>query len=66
MREVSQSSIISKSKKAGKHLLPALDMDLAIERETALEVAQRDERIRSKLAAVLSGNVHVEPRNSVH
>ncbi|MHC3127909.1 hypothetical protein OB03_11735 [Brevundimonas sp. GN22] len=66
MRVVSQSSIITKSKKAGKHLVPALDMALAIDREEALEIAQREARIRSKLAAAQSGNVHVEPRNSVH
>lgn len=66
MRVVSQSSIITKSKKAGKHLVPALDMALAVDREKALEVAQREARIRSKLAAAQSGNVHVEPRNSLH
>lgn len=41
-------------------------MDLATERERALEVALRHERICSRLAAALSGNVHVEPRNSLH
>lgn len=60
---MSKTKKILAVRRSGRGLLSDMDMDIAKERERALEVGQNARRTKEKLEAAASGKVHRESRN---